>query len=646
MLVIARILGTISTITGVIGFIEFYANPHKIPIYIFISIATGVVAFILNSLYRAFINYITGVAGILTATSVILGYMLYSKAGKWIENMKDNPWVTEGDIKLISNLAKILPILLIVISFGIILYLVREGQGRNKPEYKGKHPEIKKENTLDIEICKYQNKPVVLKHIDRYLHTIVVGTIGTGKSSRVLKPMIWQDLKAIAQGEKLGVTVIEPKGDFADDVAAMCRDLKIPYVYINPIDPGTPCFNPMEGDPETVAEIMRTVLRSLFGKQEAFFRLNQEIAARNTALLVKKIKGNNATIMDMVEVLRNENMLMKYVEELKNKEGTTALVQYFLVEVLGQNKDKINQFTLGLRLQLEDITGNSMLQRVLIGKSDVKLDEHLEKGGVLIVNTAMGNLGKLGDAFGQFIMMHLQQAVFRRPGTERTRTPHFLYIDEFPRYINPDFERLLAIGRSFRCATVLALQTTEQLVHEDKHNFKNIVLETCRNKIILNLGSEGDAQLFSKEFGEFEYLEKVFSYKRDSSILLMPFWKEENYRLDTKKEKRFDYTKLLEIPRFKGIVRIVKDGEPIMPIMGDFDLCEWDKKRWNKNKANKNQKRLKIKDDLTIKENNKKLNIIYDEVKDIYVKTNNNEDNTNEEEKKKTVTQDDNFFVV
>lgn len=156
----------------------------------------------------------------------------------------------------------------------------------------------------------------------------------------------------------------------------------------------------------------------------------------------------------------------------------------------------------------------------MIGKSDIDLDRHLAEGGVLIINTAMGELGKLGDAFGQFIMMHFQQAVLRRKDTERTQTPHVLYIDEFPRYVNPDFERLLAIGRSYRCATVLALQTTAQMAHEDRPTFRDIVHETCRNKIVLNLGSEEDAKRFSREFGEYEVVEQTPSYKRDGMFVV------------------------------------------------------------------------------------------------------------------------------
>ncbi|MCG0277832.1 MAG: TraM recognition domain-containing protein [Thermanaeromonas sp.] len=314
----------------------------------------------------------------------------------------------------------------------------------------------------------------------------------------------------------IGITVVGPKGDFSADVAEMARTLGIPVIFINPEDPDTPRFNPLEGDALTVAEIMKTVLQSLFGKQEAFFRQVQGVMARNTVLLLKAAYGDNLDIKMMTEVLRDESQLLNCLQTVKRKErGPTSLTQYFRQEVLGKNKEEMFRHALGLRLQLENITGNALLNRVLVGKSDVNLERHLEGGGVLVVNTAMGRFGKLGDVFGQFIIMHFQSAVFRRPGNERTRPYHVLYVDEFPRYVNPDFERLLAIGRSFRCATVLALQTTAQLLLESKPAFRDIVLENCRNKIVLNLGSAEDAKTFAEEFGKRAIIKKSRTYKQD-----------------------------------------------------------------------------------------------------------------------------------
>lgn len=607
MTFVENIFWPISIASGVLAYLALLNETPYANWFIIISAVTGILAVVIGTIRHAVRAILTGVIGLSLGLSAWFGYRLYQNAEGWLTGVAQTGWITPSEIRFAKGLIILFPAVAVI----AIALLIRQAQIIKVSDFKPQLQKTGKKGPLDVEVCKVGNRPVIIKHHDRYLHTMCIGTTGTGKSSRVLKPMIEQDLKAIAKGEKLGVTIIEPKGDFADDVAAMCRSLKVPYIYINPLNPATPRFNPMSGEPELVAEIMRTVLRSLFGRQEAFFRLNQEVAARNTALLVKKIKGEDATMLDMVEALREQSILAMMVSNLERAEGESALTQYFKTEVMGDMKDKMQQFTLGLRLQLEDITGNQMMRRVMIGKSDVDLDKHLAEGGVLIINTAMGELGKLGDAFGQFIMMHFQQAVFRRKGTERTRTPHVLYIDEFPRYVNPDFERLLAIGRSYRCATVLALQTTAQMVHEDRPAFRDIVLETCRNKIILNLGSEEDAKRFSKEFGEYELLKQTPSYKRDG-MLIIP-WRLDSMREEFRTKERYSYTDLMELPRYHAVVRTVVDGQPQQPVLGKLELSNWDRQRRKKKPARKDLTgKLEI-DMPTSDLQDKKLDIIFDE---------------------------------
>ena len=49
-----------------------------------------------------------------------------------------------------------------------------------------------------------------------------------------------------------------------------------------------------------------------------------------------------------------------------------------------------------------------------------------------------------------------------------------------PRYTNPNFEKLLAIGRSFRCAAVLALQTAVQAELDGSRTFTEVMNEAYR----------------------------------------------------------------------------------------------------------------------------------------------------------------------
>jgi hypothetical protein len=422
-------------------------------------------------------------------------------------------------------------------------------------------------------------KGPMIRGLDAFLHTLVLGPTGCGKTSRILKPMVRQAIEAYRNGKKVGITIIEPKGDFAQDVADWCKKLNVPYVHIDPTSPTTHRFNPLQGDALTAAEATRTVLKMLFGKQDPFFSQVQQTAARNTILLLKELHGDDIDLMDVVRTLRDISIIQKKVTQLEKLQGETDLVQFFKSEILGSLRDKYQQFALGLRQQLEDIAGNKYLKNVLSGNSDINLDRHLEEGGVLVVNSEMGRLGQLGDVLGIFLIMHLQNAVFRRPGTEWTRTPHYLFVDEFARYVNPDIERLLAIGRSFRCACIFALQSFAQLNLEGRNAFADIVLTNCRNKIAFAGLSAEDAKRFEREFGEEERVLKQKSYSR---MLFGRSLLPDTIKTQTKWESRYNSTQIMEFEAFHFLHRLVSKGQPKAPgyakgVLSD-DLFPEDKK--------------------------------------------------------------------
>jgi len=551
--------------------------------FLYIASGLSVAASVLNT-QKILPSWVTG--GSLYISLATLGAVALKQAtSSWAVSVAGLPYLTNSDIRAFSQTIFLAPYIVGAIVF-LALWFRSAGS-----EASGNLPATSAK-PLDVVIGYASSGPVVIKKDDRYLHTLVTGTTGTGKTSRVLKPMIWQDLKALKAGHKLGLTVVEPKGGLAQDVYEMCRDLDLPCTFINPEWPGTAKFNPLEGDPETAAEIMRTVLVHLFGRQEAFWRANYELAARNIVLLLKHVKGDDVTMEDLIDALRNYRKLSAYVKRLEvgpAERSKKSLADYFRIEVL--ENEKSQQFLMGLRLTLEDLTGNSMLRRVLCAPSDIDLDRHLDQGGVLVVNTAMGPLGRLGDAFGQFFILHFQQAVFRRQGTEQTRTPHVLYIDEFPRYMNPDFERLLAIGRSFRCATVLALQTTAQALLDEKRVFRDVMADNTRNKIILNPGTAEEAEYFAAQLGEYETVLRQKQYKRQGTLIYP--WYANGYRETEKMKARYPYTDLMELPRFHAVAKVVCNGQPLPPVTVRLELCEWDRRR-NKGQEFTGKKKLEV----------------------------------------------------
>jgi hypothetical protein len=405
---------------------------------------------------------------------------------------------------------------------------------------------------------------------DPFTHTIIFGPTRCGKTSTLLKPLIFQILLAKLRGIPVGLSVIEPKGDLARMVAEMSKEMELPYTYIDPDKEETDAFNPMIGDIDDVAEATVAVLQGLFGKQEAFFRTVQELSSRNVTKLLKELQGNDLDLMDVIQTLRDPELLEARVNLLEQRKGQSDLTQFFKAELLGTLRDQYYRFVIGLRAQLENITGNRHLKKIMSGRNSINIDEHFANGGIFAVNTSMGKLRKAGDAFGQFVIMHLQSGTFRRPGTERTRVPHFLIVDEYSRYINPDVELFLSIAAEYRVAGVFATQSLGQLEMESgqisARAMKKAILTSCRNKIAFGGLSWEDAEEMAKEFGKKKIIMRQASYK---TKMIMPNLYPSDFR-DTEQEVfRFDPTFLMDgMPRFHFVYKLLQDGHPQPPALG------------------------------------------------------------------------------
>lgn len=450
-------------------------------------------------------------------------------------------------------------------------------------------------------------EPIYWKGDDLFTHMLVVGATRSGKTATILKPMIYQLLLLKKRGVKLGISVIEPKGDVAMMVREIAEEMGLPFIHIDPTREDTHKFNPMEGDIDTVAEATVVVLKGLFGKQDAFFATVQELSARNVTRLLKELYGDKLDITDVLNTLRDPEVLKKRVAELKARDGMTDLVHFFESELLGSMADRYRQFVIGLRAQLENIISNEALRRIMTGKSDVDIDKHFEEGGILAVNTALGMLRKSGDAFGQFITMHLQNGTFRRKGTEKTRIPHFMIVDEYSRYINPDVEIFLSLAAEYRVAGIFATQSLSQLEVEsgdiDGKAIKRSILTNTRNKIVFGGLSSEDAKEFAEEFGKDRILMRQSTYK---NRILIPRFFPEQYRDTEIEEYRFTFTDIMDaLPRFHFIHKLLVDGKPQQPsiAMGNFVPRNWKELReWEQTEKKTLTKKLR---DMLVKKQDK-----------------------------------------
>ena len=440
--------------------------------------------------------------------------------------------------------------------------------------------------------AKEQDCREILPYKDRFLHMLILGPTGCGKTSQVILPMCHQDI----QNRNAGLTVLEPKGDLAREVAMMAKDMGRDYLYFDPSVKNCPFFNPLVGDETDVIENAVTTFLALSPDSPQYFKDLSEQLIRYTLKVLKRldkdkgIDGYYSTFIWMSRILQNNGgqgreLVQKFskIPAATPDEGkeNADIASWFLNEYFAE-KSKVYENSSGIRAQVTKVISNRYLRHVLnpdveAGEyNQIDFDKHLEEGGVICISTTQGLLGNLGKFLGYFLILQFKSAVFRRPGNEDTRRAHWLYIDEFQEYSTPGFSQMLTQGRSYRVACHLATQARAQMAMgggRDGKNFVELVSANARNIVIFPGITKDDAKFYSEQFGEEEKTEimKGITRKKFNPLTggLSPLGHpSEQIREQTKLAAKYTSTDLIYRPFGEIIYCLIKKNSIQKPAIG------------------------------------------------------------------------------
>lgn len=384
----------------------------------------------------------------------------------------------------------------------------------------------------------------------------------------------------------IGITIVENDGKFISDFIGVAKNFDIDVLSIDPINPDTLSINPFAiEDPAKVASIVADVLNSMYESQggggagDPFFTQVTIDAFQNLSILLKEMyprmnNGEVASLEDMLELLYNFDKVEEMTEEMKKvpelEQKYKLLIAYFeknfykpslningyeIPGTRGSGRKDTEKFLYGAITQLNNLIRNPGLKKALCGKTNmINFDKALEEGKVITACSRKGDLGVLqAKAFGMFFILQFQDAVLRRKGTEDSRTPHFLYIDEFPEYINKDMEVMFTLFRKYRCGVSIALQNLSQLSKGDKSGYyRQTVLANTKTQIVFGDTVPEDSAYWEKAFGQNKIPDQSSSFKIVDGELV------KSTSLEVKKKIRAEAYKIQDLG-FKNVFFKTKD---------------------------------------------------------------------------------------
>src|SRR3954471_8392126 len=154
-----------------------------------------------------------------------------------------------------------------------------------------------------------------------YTGVMVLGAVGTGKTSACMYPYVDQLLRSRAQDPawKAGGLVLEVKGDFCAQVRQMLTRAGRQADYLElGLDTGV-CYNPLHNDldPYAVAYAIGSLLNNLFGKSKEPFWQQAYTDLLKFVISLRRITDGYTTLAEVYRYIIEDELIGKNIRTLK-----------------------------------------------------------------------------------------------------------------------------------------------------------------------------------------------------------------------------------------------------------------------------------------------------------------------------------------
>lgn len=337
--------------------------------------------------------------------------------------------------------------------------------------------------------------------------------------------------------KNLGITYISSDIESVNHIKKVLKAYKLKYNLLDPSDSDSIGLNPfIYDDPIQIAIAISLILKGTAvsvsdDPQYAFMESASKQIIENLVILLKETfpiihEGYLPTLEDLFECLNNYSKIEELCEVLKSDEVLAKkyssvivfLERYFYMS--SSHNSDLQKYAEFVSAQLESLIRYPGVRNILCNRTNnVNFDNALKDGEITLVCTRRGDLGpSIHRLFGLFVILLMQHSVLRRTGDEKTRIPHFLYIDEFADFVCDETDTLFTLYRKYKVSTVVSIQNLAQLdgpTYGTNKKHRQVITANCSNKFVFGNNSPEDNEWWSQEIGDKKEWDYGNSYNTD-----------------------------------------------------------------------------------------------------------------------------------
>ncbi len=317
----------------------------------------------------------------------------------------------------------------------------------------------------------------------------------------------------------LGITFMSPDYESVSRMMDVVKNFNIKMNVVDPNNPNSIGLNPFSyGAPGEIAAAISSIIATSYSttrpaEDEVFFQNSAAQAVENITILLAEMyprlnNGDLPNLEDMLDILNDFDLAVDMCKKLEEDPELAELHKlqlgyfkkhFYTDAVMRPETEKYVHVAI---TQLDALLRIPGLKNILCNRTNnINFDKALENGEVTMVCTRRGDIGPvLQKSFGLFFLLSMQRSVLKRPGSENSRIPHLLYIDEFPDFLTGATLPLFTLYRKYKVGTIVTAQNLEQL--DAVATSRRTILSNCTSKIVFGNLSPEENEFWSQEFGD------------------------------------------------------------------------------------------------------------------------------------------------
>ena len=331
-----------------------------------------------------------------------------------------------------------------------------------------------------------------------------------------------------------GFTSLTPDFEQTKRIAEVAENFGIPTHIIDPLDPTSPGLNPfMLSSPNLAGLIISLVTEDLFNPRSATAELAymkdlayqalQNICIFLAEMYPRRHNGDLPTLEDVLHCLTDFDKVEALCEDLKTEPDLAQQydlqIAYFEQHFYRKSggREQMQRYVHFAANQLEELLRAGEVRNIICNRNprkNINFADVLANGDIVLIASRPSEIGGTPHAgFGRFYLALLMCYIEGRPGNEKTRTPYFIYVDEFDRYASPLYTDMITIYRKFKVGTILSIPNLGS-IGGTGNDFAQTLLSNAPTKISFGNCTPEDYAWWEKEFGQRREWKVANNYNR------------------------------------------------------------------------------------------------------------------------------------